>query len=122
MEYETLDGGLTQYLHGHNLEIYAEQDFILYYDDANRAIMISHKREPYFRMISCDNTILDCVITVRIELNDTKNKIIAEVGIEESTAGFYMKLYDSSRRYSMFLDKYTEKEKDDFESFILDSF
>ena len=101
-----------------NVEIYYEDNrFSIIDHKQDNSIGIIHKRDAYFRVITSDELIIDCVLDIRIEYSSNKNKIIFEVGVEDTTSGFCSKLLNVDDKYVLYLTLYSPEEMNSFEFF-----
>lgn len=101
-----------------NIELYYESSFRIHYDEEDESLTIIHSIDDYFRVITSDDSIIDCVLGIRVEKGDKKTKVVYEIGINEETSGFYSKLLDKDQRYVLYLIIYTTQEKRNFEYLI----
>lgn len=114
-----IDGGgsisETTNLIYHNIECYYESNFKINYDEDEESLTIIHPVDNYFRVITSDDSIIDCVLGIRVEPSEKKVKVVYEIGLVEETSGFYSKLLDPEQKYVLYMMTYTPQEKKNFE-------
>ena len=116
----THDGEKHDYIKTDKIEIYFANDFEVVWDENNYSLNIFHFSENYFRIITSDNTLIDCVTHIHIANSNDKDKIriVFEIGMDCMTSGFCTKIIDKTERFTIFLEKYTSSQKEGFEVFI----
>ncbi len=101
-----------------NIHIYYDEGFDIRYHEEEDALGIIHKQDPYFRAITINEEIIDCVLDIRIEFSSNKIKVIYEIGVDDTTSGFFSKLLNLDEGYVMYLSVYSVEEKKSFEYFL----
>lgn len=100
-----------------NIEIYYDRGFSIIDHTEDNSLGIIHRTDVFFRTISSDEIIIDCVLDIRIEYSSKKNKVIFEVGMDDQTSGFCSKLLNVDEKYVIYLSTYTQEEKEKFRLF-----
>ena len=101
-----------------NIEIWHDVPINVIHDVEKEFISITLFEDEYFRIITHESIIMDCVLSIFIEHNgNKKSKIIMEVGIDQNTCGFFNKLLNPDEPYVMYIEKYSDEDKNGFEFF-----
>lgn len=100
------------------IEINYSDNFLLdEIDELHDEIRIIHTYDSYFKVITSDSMICDCVTSIQIKkpLLVSRAEIIFELGLDTSSTGFVSKLVEGN--YTLFLQEYTDEQKQMFEIF-----